>query len=136
MVKAEIGPIPGMRRNRHQNHDNYYHPSGTIGVGETQAQRNFELVGRGREMYALDFATHRMTSSQLRRNWFLLLAPAKKAIVPVWYQCLFAALNLTRPVRHRLGVRQAAWDFFAGSYDAGGSETHGSAWRRLMTRHP
>ncbi|MGH9703604.1 MAG: hypothetical protein ACRD4K_09530, partial [Candidatus Acidiferrales bacterium] len=98
----------------HQNHDYSYLPKGSAGTSkDEQALKNYDLVGRGRQMCTLDFATHRLTSSGLKQNRFLPFAPAKQAIVPAWYRCWFAALDLTRPIRHRLGLRQHSWNAFS-----------------------
>ena len=97
----------------HQNHDYSYLPKGSTGTSkDEQALKNYNLVGRGREMCTMDFATHRLTASGLKENWFLPFAPAKQALVPAWYRCWFAALDLTRPVRRRLGLDLNAWNGF------------------------
>ena len=98
----------------HQNHDYSYLPKGSAGTSkDEQALKNYDLVGRGRQMCTMDFATHRLTSSGLQQNWFLPFAPAKQAIVPAWYRCWFTTLDLTRPIRHRLGLHQNSWNSFS-----------------------
>jgi hypothetical protein len=97
----------------HQNHDYSYLPKGSAGTSkDEQALKNYDLVGRGREMCTMDFATHRLTSSGLKQNWFLPFASAKQVIVPAWYRFWFGTLDLTRPVRRRLGLDQHAWNGF------------------------
>ncbi len=91
----------------HQNHDYSYLPKGSAGTSKDElAMRNYDLTGRGRQMCTMDFATHRLTASGLKENWFLPFAPAKQKIVPAWYRCWFAVLDFTRPLRHRLGFHQ------------------------------
>jgi hypothetical protein len=117
--KARDAQIPvvdatPMVRVVHQNHDYSYLPRGSAGTNkDEQALRNYDLVGRGRRMCTMDFATHLLTPSGLRRNRFLPFAPAKQSIVPAWYRFWFRALDLSRPIRHRLGMHQEAWDDFA-----------------------
>jgi hypothetical protein len=95
----------------HQNHDYSYLPRDSAGTSkDEEALRNYDLVGRGRQMCTMDFATLRLTPSGLRKNWFLPFAPAKQTIVPAWYRCWFAALDFTRPIRHRLGLHQRTLD--------------------------
>jgi len=90
----------------HQNHDYSYHPQGQAGVWHGQeAQRNYDLLDRGRDYATIENATHRLTPHGMRRNYrhWLVLATrrARAAASPAW----FALLRLTRPLRHRLGLR-------------------------------
>jgi hypothetical protein len=90
----------------HQNHDYSHHPEGEKGIydGE-EARQNFSYMQGGR--YAtLENATHRLTPNGLRPNYYHWVARAKRkakgALSVVW----FGLLNLTRPLRRRLGMRQ------------------------------
>jgi hypothetical protein len=89
----------------HQNHDYSYHARGAAGpMTDEQALRNKELAGNGRHMLPIYFATHRVTEAGLRRHWLHPFAPMRMALTPPFYRCWFAALRLTRPLRHLVGV--------------------------------
>ena len=99
----------------HQNHDYGYHPAGVQGVwNDEQAQRNFALAGPARNLHTIDDATHRLTAEGLRWNPRHLLLPAMRAarpwLMPLWH----GLLNLTRPLRHRVGLRQDKLERLAG----------------------
>jgi hypothetical protein len=90
----------------HQNHDYSYHPDGEKGVWEgEEALRNAALLDNGRLFRTLRNSTHILTHEGLRRNylhyWVLARANASRMRSRIW----FAALNWTRPFRHRLGLR-------------------------------
>lgn len=91
----------------HQNHDYSYHPEGESGVWQgEEAQENYRLLENGRKSRTLESAVYFLESGQLRRNyarWMVL--PARH--LRVWLSWLwFLLLKLTRPVRHRLGLKQ------------------------------
>lgn len=93
----------------HQNHDYSYHPDGEKGVWEgEEAQENYRLLEGARKFRTLEDATFILEPRGLRRNHARWLARAKrqsrKWLTPIW----FSFLNLTRPVRHRVGLRQKA----------------------------
>ena len=99
----------------HQNHDYGYHPAGVQGVwSDEQAQRNFALAGPARNLHTIDDATHRLTAEGMRWNPRHLLLPAMRAarpwLMPLWH----GLLNLTRPLRHRVGLRQDKLERLAG----------------------
>ncbi len=99
----------------HQNHDYGYHPAGVQGVwNDEQAQRNFALAGPARNLHTIDDATHRLTAEGMRWNPRHLLLPAMRAarpwLMPLWH----GLLNLTRPLRHRVGLRQDKLERLAG----------------------
>ena len=53
----------------HQNHDYSYHPEGEKGVWQgEEAQRNHELAGGYTHLFFISDATHRLTSSGVKRN--------------------------------------------------------------------
>jgi hypothetical protein len=91
----------------HQNHDYGHHPGGRAGVwaGE-EAKRNMALVGGWWRHLTTADATHRLTANNVRLNSRRWTVKSRRAfwhyVQPSW----FAFLNLTRPVRHRLGLRQ------------------------------
>lgn len=90
----------------HQNHDYAHHPEGEKGIyhGE-EALQNFALMQGGR--YAtLDNATHRLTPSGLRPNYYHWVAQAKRKTLALGSAAWFALLGMTRPLRHKLGLRQ------------------------------
>jgi len=91
----------------HQNHDYGYHPQGEKGVWEgEEAQENYNLLDGHRKFRTLENATHLLQNDGLRRNYRAPYVQAKRRahdfLSPAW----FRLLDLTRPVRHRLGWRQ------------------------------
>lgn len=93
----------------HQNHDYAYHPGGAAGVwNDEQAQRNYAAAGGKWHLYTIDDATHILTADGERRNWKRYYAPYWRAlrpsIIPGWHR----VLDVTRPLRHRIGPRQKA----------------------------
>jgi hypothetical protein len=92
----------------HQNHDYAYHPQGEKGVWEgEEAQRNHALLGGERYFRTIENATHRLTLGGVRRNWRHWWALGKRTGTRAASRAWFAVLDATRPVRHRLGLRQA-----------------------------
>ena len=99
----------------HQNHGYGYHPDGARGVwADEQARRNFALAGGRRHLLTIDDATHVLTRGE-RRNWGRLWAPAWRAMRPRLAPAWYGLLNVTRPVRHVLGLRRAAQARIHGS---------------------
>jgi hypothetical protein len=91
----------------HQNHDYGYHPEGEKGVWEGQeAQENYRL--HERKFATLASASHVLTSGGIKRNHKAKWIYAQRHAVGGLYWIWFGFLNLTRPVRHRLGVRKGA----------------------------
>ena len=92
----------------HQNHDYSHHPQGEKGVWQgEEAQRNYALLGGGRYFHTIENATHRLTPGETRRNWRHWYALGRRAAAGAASRVWFALLGITRPVRHRLGLRQA-----------------------------
>jgi hypothetical protein len=88
----------------HQDHDYAYHPDGHRGTlwGE-EAMENRRLAGGKWHLNTLSDATHRLTREGEKYNWGHSLVPIRRNLgIPDW----FSFLNATRPVRHRLGLRQ------------------------------
>ena len=93
----------------HQNHDYAYHPAGAAGVWrDDQAQANCELAGGKWHLYTIDDSNYRLTPKGIERKLWHLVAPYRRAlrphVVPMWHKLL----DLTRPVRHSLGIRRRA----------------------------
>jgi hypothetical protein len=90
----------------HQNHDYAYHPAGAQGVwSDEQAQENYRVAGGRRHLFTIEDATHTLSADGERGNPRRLWAPhwryLRPKVVPAW----FALLDLTRPLRHALGMR-------------------------------
>lgn len=91
----------------HQNHDYGYHPQGEKGVWEgEEAQENYALLEGHLRFCTLDNATHLLKPDGLHRNHRAWYAQAKRnaydRLSPVW----FRFLDVTRPLRRRIGLRQ------------------------------
>jgi hypothetical protein len=90
----------------HQNHDYGYHPQGEKGVWEgEEAQANYRL--HAGKFATLSNATYVLTPDGLRRNYKASWVRAGTHAANGFYQVWFSILNLTRPARHRLGVRKS-----------------------------
>jgi len=90
----------------HQNHDYSYHPDGEKGVWEgEEARRNAALLDNWRLFRSLRNATHILTPEGIHRNywhwWALARSRSSTTLSRIW----FAALNWSRPLRHRVGLR-------------------------------
>jgi len=90
----------------HQNHDYAHHPEGEKGIYEgEEARQNFAYMQGGR--YAtLENATHRLTPNGLSYNYYHWVAQTKRKGKSAAYAVWFALLDLTRPLRRLLGLRQ------------------------------
>jgi len=91
----------------HQNHDYGYHPQGEKGVWEgEEAQENYKLLEGHRKFRTLDNATHLLKADGMHwnyRHWYVQTKrEANDRFSPVW----FRLLDVTRPFRHRVGLRQ------------------------------
>jgi len=90
----------------HQNHDYSHHQGGESGFWHgAEAQQNYALLGKG-HFATLDNATHRLTPNGLRPNYYHWVAQAKRKALGARNAVWFGLLNLTRPLRRRLGLRQ------------------------------
>jgi hypothetical protein len=92
----------------HQNHSYAHHPEGEKGIYDgREAHENFSYMQGGR--YAtLENATHRLTPDGLRPNHFHWVALARRKAGVALSSAWFALLGLTRPLRHRVGIRDRA----------------------------
>jgi hypothetical protein len=89
----------------HQNHDYGYHPDGEKGVWEgEEAQENYRL--HYRKFATLSNATYVLTAGGVRRNYKAKWIEAGRSAARGLYLAWFGVLNLTRPARHRLGIRK------------------------------
>ena len=89
----------------HQNHDYSFHPGGLSGLWQdVEARENRAL--RGGHFATIDNATHRLTARGLRPNYYHWVAVAKRKGLGYRYAVWHAFLDLTRPVRRRLGLGQ------------------------------
>jgi hypothetical protein len=90
----------------HQNHDYSHHPEGEKGIydGE-EARQNFAYMQGG--CYAtLENATHRLTPRGIRSNYYHWAVQARRKTMALSNAVWFALLGMTRPWRHKLGLRQ------------------------------
>jgi hypothetical protein len=91
----------------HQNHDYSYHPDGEAGVWQgKEAQENYALLQGGGCFATMENATHRLLVGGMRSNYHHWVVQARRKAIATRTWVWFAALGLTRPVRHRLGLRQ------------------------------
>jgi hypothetical protein len=104
-IGAPVVDASSVVRAVHQNHDYGYHPQGEKGVWEgEEAQENYRL--HAGKFATLSNATHVLTQSGLRRNYKASWTTARQRTAERLSRAWFAVLNLTRPARHRLGVRK------------------------------
>jgi len=91
----------------HQNHDYGYHSDGEKGVWEgEEAQENYRLLEGHRRFATLENATHFLRADGLHRNYRHWLVQARRHTADRLYPVWFRFLDLTRPIRRRLGLRQ------------------------------
>jgi hypothetical protein len=91
----------------HQNHDYSYHPDGAAGVWQgKEAQENYALLRGNRHFATMENATDRLLPGGMRANYRHYVVQARRKAVEARSMVWFAALGLTRPLRHRLGLRQ------------------------------
>ncbi len=91
----------------HQNHDYSYHPDGEAGVWQgEEAQQNYALLDGGRCFATMENATHRLTPEGLRPNYHHWAVMGERRVTALRNAVWFGLLGLTRPLRHRLGLRQ------------------------------
>jgi hypothetical protein len=99
----------------HQNHDYGYHPKGLEGVwNDEDARRNHELAKADCRLGTIEDAPYRLTHKGVERNGTYWAAPVKRKVRAmvtktrtairsnVWHPLL----NLTRPVRHSVGIKK------------------------------
>lgn len=91
----------------HQNHDYNHLPGGEKGAffGE-EAQRNHELLAEERRLCTVEQANYRLGAGGLQKNLRRVLVRPRRQLRGALYSAWFFFLDLSRPVRHRLGWRQ------------------------------
>ena len=89
----------------HQNHDYGYHPEGEKGVWEGEEARENYRLHYGK-FATLSNATYLLTARGLKRNYKATWITARQRMAERLSQAWFGVLNVTRPARHRLGVRK------------------------------
>jgi hypothetical protein len=70
-----------------------------------EAQQNYVLLGKG-HFATIDNATHRLTPAGLRPNYYHWVALSKRNALDARNAGWFGLLNMTRPLRKKLGLRQ------------------------------
>jgi hypothetical protein len=91
----------------HQNHDYGYHPDGEKGVWEgEEAQQNYKLLDGHGKFRTLENATHLLRTDGLHPNYRHWLVQGTRKSHDFLYPAWFWMLDLTRPVRHLIGLRQ------------------------------
>jgi len=93
----------------HQNHDYAYLKRGTTtAVSDAEANYNWNLGGTAAwRYYTTDAATEKFVGGRLKAHRLAWFGPLKARVGRCAYQTWFYCLTLTRPVRHRLGLRKA-----------------------------
>jgi len=90
----------------HQNHDYSYHPDGEHGVWEgEEARQNYALLERW-HCATMEDATHQLTAHKLVRTYRHWLVAARWRLNFVWHGARLRALDATRTLRTRLGLRR------------------------------
>jgi hypothetical protein len=91
----------------HQNHDYGYHPQGEKGVWEgEEAQQNYKLLEGHKKFRTLENATHLLRADGLHPNYRHWVVQSKRNSYDLLSPAWFRVLDLTRPLRHRIGLRQ------------------------------
>jgi hypothetical protein len=104
----------------HQNHNYAYHPEGKVGVWMDElSQRNLSLAGGWRHQSTILEATTNLTAEGLKSNWarrwyaarrisqYMVGHAERVLIYTIWLPVWHFFLDLTRPLRTRLGLRSA-----------------------------
>ena len=90
----------------HQNHDYAHHVGGEAGFWQgAEAQQNYALLGKG-HFATIDNATHRLTADGLHPNYYHWVVQFKRRASSARNAVWFRLLDLTRPMRRWLGLRQ------------------------------
>lgn len=103
---ARVVDATAVVRAVHQNHDYSYHPDGEAGVWQgEEAQRNYALLESGRCFATMEDATHRLFPDGLQRNHRHWVVQMRRKATKVASVAWFALLDITRPLRRKLGLR-------------------------------
>jgi hypothetical protein len=91
----------------HQNHDYSHHPQGEKGIYEGEEARwNYRLTEGHRKFGTLESAAYLLESGELRKNRKRWLAGVKRGWREVSRSLWFSFLDFSRPLRHKIGLRQ------------------------------
>jgi hypothetical protein len=94
----------------HQDHDYSYHPAGIAGVWSDElAKRNIELAGGWWHLFTIENAQFRLGKEGVKQDYRYLFADlkaVKRALGSLLWSAWVAVLGVTRPIRHRVGLRQ------------------------------
>jgi hypothetical protein len=92
----------------HQNHDYSHHPQGQAGIwhGE-EARKNEAMVGGWWRHYTTADATHLLAPARVESNLRHWIVKFNRLAGHTTAPLRFAILALTRPLRHRLGLRSS-----------------------------
>jgi len=91
----------------HQNHDYSYHADGEKGVWEgEEAQDYYRLLDGHRKFRTLADATLILEKSGVRKNYARWLVQIERGLQRCFSPIWFHLLDATRPVRHKIGLRQ------------------------------
>ena len=92
----------------HQNHDYAYLKHGVASLhSQSEARYNWSLGDdKSWHYYSADAATDRLKRGQVRPNRLAWFGPVKCRAIYNCYSIWFSLLNLTRPIRHPLGLRR------------------------------
>jgi hypothetical protein len=100
----------------HQNHDYFHVVGGKAWSYEgAEAQRNNELGGGPQHRFFIHDSNYRLETNGFKRNlwgYFRLrfrLIELKSRIKLVLWSAIWRVLVLTRPIRHRIGLRQSTF---------------------------
>ena len=105
-LRADVVDVSRQVTAIHQNHGYAYHPAGAKGVWQDeQAFRNYQLAGGKWHLYTIADATHILDTDTEHRNAKRFFAPYWRVLRPKLIPAWFAFLDLSRPVRHFLGLR-------------------------------
>ena len=108
MESAAVVDVSPLVTAVHQNHGYGYHPAGAKGVWtDEQAKRNWKNAGGRWHLFTIDDATHILDENGVRRNWKAAFAPLDRYLAPRVHPYWFRLLDLTRPLRHALGMKTA-----------------------------
>jgi hypothetical protein len=93
----------------HQNHDYAYLRAGGAGAYTgSEVNYNWKLGDTSAwHFYTTYSATEKLVRGKLIRNRFAWLGTTIRRLTAAFYKLWFGSLILTRPIRHRLGLRRA-----------------------------
>jgi hypothetical protein len=118
-LKADVVDASSAVMAIHQNHDYGYHPKGQQGVWtDEQSQQNFQLCGGYQHLRTIESAQYFLTTDGLKSNplhhfayfritFRRIFTKFRMSAVSLWQSWVWhPILKVTRPLRHKLGLRQ------------------------------